>query len=223
VSKLTHCPGCEYPWVGDSIEICPECGYHLQQEDREFHERRTHFLALTRISVIGWLCALAILCLLAYGFPLVGMGLGIAGGFVLIANRPRLHKRLILRLWMLNLVWIVLPWIAAGLSIRGLRWLEEIYYYGWPTGAQRLRGILVLLGFFIVVSCFSLAMWRWRWRSLAPLAGIPDAVLADARSRIIRRFVFIPVLVVVALGCLVVVVPALMLLLDWLAPGWDRG
>lgn len=223
------CPSCDYT-LESRMEICPECGYHVVPEDRSLAERRGVFLELTSVQAVAWpvgLCAAAVF--LGYGVPLIVLGPAIISGRFVGADRPRLHRRLLRRVWMLLLGWMSMWWVLVCMGIWGVRWMWRESYGYWnevpkiislKAGRYPGYGGLVLPFVLMGVVALTYIVWRRRWRRLCITAGLVGDVDPPWKSAVLRwTFIYSTGAVagMILLGFGVAQV------LDRWWPGWDMG
>lgn len=226
--RLT-CPACDYA-LDAGMEICPECGYRVQLEDRSLAQRRGVFLELTRVQSVGWPIGLFILAVwLAYGVPLVVLVPAIVAGFFVGADKPKMHRRLLRRVWMMLLGWMSAWWVGMCLGVSVVRWIWwDTYRYSYElpkflslrTGREGAYGGLVLPFVLVGVVVLTYFVWRTRWRRLCLTAGLVGIYDPPWKSAVLRwSFVYPPA----AMAVLTLLGVGVVQVLDRFWPGWDVG
>lgn len=211
------CLSCGYDLVGAAGPVCPECGYEVTEEDVALDERRRALIELAPGSIAWRMLPVAAALAFVWVWPIIFVVQGVLAGWVLVYGLPRLHARVLVRVWLMSLIWLQMIWLVPAAVARGdgwLWWLDVLSPYprygssvaGWGYGAA-LIGLAVGLG-----------VWWWSWRRLCRAAGMPRGIWSRAR---VRKALWIAVgpqgMIVVG----IVAAAVLARLSDRVAPGWD--
>lgn len=224
--RLIPCPSCDYP-LAPGVSRCSECGYQCAADESIASIRRETFLQLTRgawIAPVG-LCAMLSL-VTPFFVPLFFLVLYLAATGLVGAKLTGAYRRILRRVWLVALPWLLLPWTAllAGISIvpefvLGWRYSSDVPAFLHLSGRGAFGGLLLSLGV-LAFNAVCWWIWRWRWRAMCHSAGIPAEMQRSRAAIGAARLAFIPACILAF--CLLVTL-GVSNILDFLVPGWDIG
>jgi hypothetical protein len=227
-----RCPMCGYDRAGSAARICPECGYVTTDVDlsaNEPNERRLVFLEATPVRAWAPIGGLVVAAFLLRGpvgpwvlvapaemvaVALGSVGLALISGLVMVRRLPGFHRRLVWRAWVMCLGWTQLPWLMAGV----VPWLYfHVLPYSYAWSAQWAVVVRLVVVGSVIGMVVGVGMWRWNWRRVAAVGGLPSRPRSDPglRRALAWAFGLVP-----ALLWLCGVLWVLGRLADWIYPRW---
>ncbi|GAB5495384.1 MAG: hypothetical protein Phyf2KO_04640 [Phycisphaerales bacterium] len=203
--------------------MCPECGYHLTDDDISFATNRAVFLKFTKWSAIKRHTLSVILMLLVV--PYVGVFLALPPILSVLClpslSMKGVEGKIRRRIWLMSSAWLHVPWIVGGLASPVYEWARWRLIYRTSLDSMLPDYLYDFPDLFLInasAALFALGAWFWR-RSLYKLTSIAGMQTTDSITKLRSSYARVA-LISYAVPLIGLVLWGLVWFLDTFHPGW---